>query len=101
MLSFRAWRPALVTFGPGRNQTAVALVFIAGVAVSSMAEDRLSKGIGIVREACADDVWRLCSDRLPGGGRIQDCIQDKMGQLSKGCVDALVDANGGPVIHGP
>ena len=51
----------------------------------------MSKGIGIVR-ACADDVWRLCSDRLPGGGRIQDCIQDKMGQLSKGCVDALVDA---------
>ena len=73
------------------TRLAVALVFIAGVAVSSKAEDRLSKGIGIVR-ACADDVWRLCSDRLPGGGRIQDCIQDKMGQLSKGCVDALVDA---------
>ena len=73
---------------------AVALVFIAGAAASSKAEDRLSKlskGVGIVR-ACADDVWRLCSDRLPGGGRIQDCIQDKMGQLSKDCVDALVDA---------
>ena len=66
-------------------------MFIPGVAVSSKAEDRLSKGIGIVR-ACADDMWRLCSDRLPGGGRIQDCIQDKMGQLSKDCVDALVDA---------
>jgi hypothetical protein len=63
---------------------AVAVMLTAGTAAPSMAQERLEQDFGIIR-ACAGDVWRLCSGTIPGGGRIQDCIQDKMGQLSKTC----------------
>ena len=72
----------------------VALMLMAGVAAPSMAEERLDKDFGIIR-ACASDVWRLCSDVLPDVGRIKACVQDKMGQLSKGCLDKLLDAMAG------
>jgi hypothetical protein len=32
---------------------------------------------------------------LPDVGRIKSCVQNKMGQLSKGCVDKLLDAMAG------
>ena len=72
----------------------VALMLMAGVATSSMAEERLDKDMGIIR-ACGSDVWRLCSDMLPDVGRIKACVQDKMGQLSKGCIDKLLEAMAG------
>ena len=34
-------------------------------------------------------------DVLPDVGRIKACVQDKMGQLSKGCLDTLLDAMAG------
>jgi hypothetical protein len=74
--------------------TGLALIMLTGVAAPSMAQESLIKDFGIIR-ACAGDVWRLCSDVLPGGGRIQDCVQDKMGQLSKTCLNALLDAMAG------
>ena len=72
----------------------VAVMLTTGAAAPSMAQERLEQDFGIIR-ACADDVWRLCSGTIPGGGRIQDCIQDKMGQLSKTCLSALLDAMAG------
>lgn len=74
------------------TRLAVALMLMAGGAVPSMAED-LSAVSGIIR-ACAGDVWRLCAG-VPGGGRIKDCMQDKMSQLSTGCRDTLLDAMAG------
>src|SRR5215831_7193759 len=71
----------------------LALVLIAGVAAPSMAED-LGQDLGVIR-ACGGDVWRLCKDVLPDVGRIKACVQDKMGQLSKGCVDKLLDSMAG------
>ena len=50
----------------------------------------LQRGFGIIR-ACAGDVWSLCSDVLPDVLRIKSCVQNKMGQLSKGCLDKLLD----------
>ena len=72
----------------------VALMLIAGAAAPSMAQEGFSEDLGIVR-ACAGDVWRLCSDVLPDVGRIKSCVQDKMDQLSKGCLDNLLDAMAG------
>ena len=60
-------------------------------ASTAMAEDRLVRDFRVVR-ACAGDVWTLCSDVMPGGGRIKACMKDNMSKLSAGCVDALLTA---------
>ena len=67
---------------------------LAGAAAPSMAQEGFSEDLGIIR-ACAGDVWRLCSDVLPDVLRIKSCVQDKMGQLSKGCLDKLLTAMAG------
>jgi len=72
---------------------AVALL-IAGMAAPSLSQERLEQGSGIMK-ACAGDVWRLCSGTTPGGERFQECIQSRMGQLSKPCLSALLDAMAG------
>jgi len=72
----------------------VALMLMAGAAVPSMAEDRLDQDFGLIR-ACGSDVWHACSDVLPDIGRMKACIQEKMGQLPKSCVDKLLDAMAG------
>jgi hypothetical protein len=72
----------------------VALMLTAGVATPSMAEERWDKDLGIIR-ACGSDVWSLCSGVLPDVGRVKACVQDKMGQLSKGCIDTLLEAMAG------
>ena len=72
----------------------VALMLMAGVVAPSMAQERLDQDFGMIR-ACGSDVWRLCSGVLPDVGRVKTCIQDKMGQLSKGCIDKLLDAMAG------
>ena len=72
----------------------VALMSMAGMVAPSMAEDSLEQDIGIIR-ACGSDVWSLCSGVLPDVGRLKACIQDKMGQLSKGCIDKVLDKMAG------
>ena len=72
----------------------VAPMLMAGVAAPSMAQDRLDQDFGVIR-ACGSDVWHLCSDVLPDIGRMKACLQDKMGQLPKSCVDKLLDAMAG------
>ena len=68
-------------------------ILLAGAPAPSMAES-LDKDFGVIR-ACTSDIWRLCRDVLPDVGRIKACVQDKMGQLSKGCLDTLLDAMAG------
>ena len=77
----------------------VALMSMPGVVAPSMAEDSLEQDLGIIR-ACGSDVWSLCSGVLPDVGRLKACIQDKMGQLSKGCIDKVLDKMAGSVIQG-
>ena len=72
----------------------VALMLMAGVVAPSMAEDSLEQDFGIIR-ACGSDVWSLCSGVLPDVGHLKACIQDKMGQLSKGCIDKVLDKMAG------
>ena len=54
----------------------------------------MDQDFGIIK-ACAGDVWRLCSDVLPDVGRMKACMQNKMGQLPKACLDKLLDAMAG------
>ena len=37
------------------------------------------------RDACADDVKKLCADVKPGGGRIHACLKKNRDQVSEGC----------------
>ncbi len=45
-----------------------------------------------LREACHDDVARLCSGVEPGGGRIRECLRAHQAQLSDGCKLAIRNA---------
>ncbi|MFA6265542.1 MAG: hypothetical protein WC670_07500 [Pseudolabrys sp.] len=46
----------------------------------------------VLRQACGDDVRRLCPGVMPGGGRIQKCFAEKQDQVSPGCKSAMQDA---------
>jgi hypothetical protein len=58
---------------------------------SAAADNRIIRDFRIVR-ACAGDVLRLCSGVLPGEGRIESCLKDKMSDLSATCVDTILAA---------
>lgn len=68
----------------------ILLVFIMPLA-PARAQDALVRDFRLVR-SCAGDVASLCSDILPGEGRIKACMKQNMGKLSAGCVDALLTA---------
>ena len=72
----------------------VALVVMAGMAAPSMAQEPLEKDLDVIR-ACGADVWHLCSHELPYVGRVKACVQNKMGRLSKGCLDLLLEKMAG------
>lgn len=45
-----------------------------------------------VREACREDIARLCKDVQPGGGRIRECLRAHQDEVSEGCKVAVRDA---------
>jgi hypothetical protein len=45
-----------------------------------------------VREACHDDVARLCHDVKPGHGQIRECLKAHESELSTGCQAAIQEA---------
>jgi hypothetical protein len=73
-----------------------ALLLFSGLTVSgaTWAQDAIIRDFRVLR-ACAGDVVALCSDILPGGGRIKACVQQNMGKLSAGCVDSVLTAMAG------
>lgn len=66
------------------------LALFAGI-VPASAQERLLDAFRIGR-ACTADIERLCSGIAPGGGRIKACMKEKVGQLSSGCLDAVLGA---------
>ena len=76
------------------SATLAAFVMIAGAAAPAMAQERLEQDFGLIK-ACAGDVWRLCSDVLPDVGKMKSCMQNKMGELPKACLDKLLDTMAG------
>ena len=45
-----------------------------------------------VREACHDDVERLCKGTTPGQGHFRECLRAHKDELSDGCKAALQEA---------
>jgi hypothetical protein len=45
-----------------------------------------------VREACHEDIARLCQEVKPGGGRIRECLRAHQDQVSEGCKVAMREA---------
>ncbi len=75
-------------------ELAVALMLIAGATAPSMAQEGFSADLGVMR-ACGGDIWSLCADVLPDVLRVKSCVANKMGQLSKTCLDKLLDVMAG------
>ena len=73
---------------------AVSLMLAADVASPSLAQEGFSADLGVMR-ACGGDIWSLCSDVLPDVLRVKSCVANKMGQLSKTCLDKLLDVMAG------
>jgi hypothetical protein len=45
-----------------------------------------------VREACHEDIERLCKEVKPGDGRIRECLRAHRDELSAGCQTAIREA---------
>src|ERR1700749_2695678 len=59
------------------------LLLTAVSAQSAFAEEY--RGTMEQQMACTPDVWRLCSDQIPGVTRITACLRQDTPQLSRGC----------------
>jgi hypothetical protein len=53
-----------------------------------------------VREACHEDVARLCHDAKPGHGQIHECLKAHEAELSAGCRTAIEEARAHHHPHG-
>ena len=42
-----------------------------------------------VSEACEDDVYQLCNEVRPGGGRVLNCLKEHADEISSECKAAL------------
>ena len=60
-------------------------------ATATQAQDRLIRDFHVAR-ACVGDIVNLCSNVLPGGGRLKACVKENMSKLSADCVDAMLTA---------
>jgi hypothetical protein len=66
---------------------ALATLLLTAATAPLAAQDR-----NAMREACGQDVARLCPGVKPGGGRIIACFKEKAVELSPGCRSALQQA---------
>jgi hypothetical protein len=63
--------------------------------VAALALTGSTAALGATRganRACATDLKSLCAGITPGGGRIRDCVQSHIGELSVGCQTILSKA---------
>ena len=68
--------------------TFLSIILIAGVTGAAVAEDEEAEA----RAACTSDYEKLCADVLPGGGRIQKCLESNMDKLDSAC-KTFIEAN--------
>ena len=65
-------------------------VLVLGLAAPAVAEDKEEEA----RAACTSDYQKFCSSVIPGGGRIQSCLQKNADKLDASC-KSFLDANSG------
>lgn len=65
---------------------------LAGLVLATAAGQVQAQDRGAMRQACGQDVARLCPGVKPGGGRIIACFKEKAAELSPGCRTALQQA---------
>lgn len=68
--------------------TAGLIALISTVAAPPAAAQQAST-FRMLRQACADDVRKLCPGIAPGGGRLKKCLEEKSEQVSEACSRAL------------
>jgi hypothetical protein len=66
----------------------LSIVLIAGVAGAAIAENEEAEA----RAACKTDYQKLCADVIPGGGRIQKCLESNVNKLDAAC-KTFIEAN--------
>lgn len=76
---------------------AASLVLVAsGFASTAIARPTLTPAqkeqAAALRDACGDDYRRLCAGVRPGGGRVLQCFETHVAELSPTCRAALDDA---------
>lgn len=69
--------------------TAGLVVLMSAVLGPSPAAAQNRATFKMLRQACAEDVRRLCSDVAPGGGRIKQCLTEKSDEVSEACKQAV------------
>jgi hypothetical protein len=69
----------------------IVAAFLSIMTHPALAQNALIRDFRVVR-ACAADVATLCSDVLPGGGRIKACMKDNKDKLSATCLDTMLEA---------
>lgn len=69
-----------------------AFAALAGLVLATTVAPVQAQDRGAMRQACGQDVARLCPGVKPGGGRIIACFKEKAAELSPGCRTALQQA---------
>lgn len=63
-------------------------VLVLGLAAPALADDKEEEA----KAACTSDYEKFCSSVIPGGGRIQSCLQQNEDKLDAAC-KSFLDAN--------
>jgi hypothetical protein len=85
--------PALSPIDAGRvakrAQTLLLGAVIAAMFGGAAAAQSAARPNEAVKQACADDVHRLCAGIPSGGGGVRQCVIENREQLSDGCKSAM------------
>jgi hypothetical protein len=80
-------RPALA-----RGRSKIARLGLAASLLALLPTDSAAAQQGPARQACGEDISRVCAGIQPGEGRITGCVREHFTKLSAPCRDALISS---------